>query len=246
MGPSRKELLSSAQAFCDAFKQKQDAVSLITHFSTTHSPTLIEYGNPRLVPFLGKPFTGLVAIQGYFEEISSLLTLGEIGFYGFMVDTEACKVAVKGEATFTWKSTGESWEETIVYMLDFDDTAKITECQIWADSGSAYLARTGQLQAVNSVRAVVSLCCPPVYVANNPKEGTKTYSIDWCRNFQAQERVSSQQSINVLSCTADPLVPFVKLIPELIFSAPILPVALNLMFAHVASASFLKRVRDGA
>jgi len=62
------------------------------------------------------------------------------------VDLEASKVAVKGKARFTWVETGESWDETFSYALDFDQERKVTDYQVWADSGAAYLARVGKLE----------------------------------------------------------------------------------------------------
>lgn len=55
------------------------------------------------------------------------------------------KVFVKGQATFTWIKTAQSWDETFTYSLDFDDELKVTDYQVWADSGAAYLARLGKL-----------------------------------------------------------------------------------------------------
>lgn len=39
----------------------------------------------------------------------------------------------------------QSWDETFTYSLDFDDELKVTDYQVWADSGAAYLARLGKL-----------------------------------------------------------------------------------------------------
>lgn len=55
------------------------------------------------------------------------------------------KVSVKGQATFTWIKTAQSWNETFTYSLDFDDELKVTDYQVWVDSGAAYLARLAQL-----------------------------------------------------------------------------------------------------
>ena len=67
-------------------------------------------------------------------------------FSEYTVDTESCKVCVKGQAKFTAKQTGQSWDETFVYMLDFDTEGKVTDWKIWADSGAAYLALRGELE----------------------------------------------------------------------------------------------------
>jgi hypothetical protein len=142
---TRKQLLASAQRFCEAFQHKEDISTLLLHFSTTHQASVIEHGDCHLAPFLGKSFTGLSEVQKYFEAISSLLSYENMAFSEFVVDTEACRVALKGKARFTWLSTGGSWDETFAYMLDFDEVGKVTDYQIWADSGSAYLARIGKL-----------------------------------------------------------------------------------------------------
>lgn len=148
MSLKRKQLLSSAKSYCDAFKEKKDVNEIMSHFSTTHATTLIEHGDPVLAPFLGKTYSGKSSIEGYFNLIASLLSYEDMDFYEFLVDADVAKVAVKGEARFTWISTGQSWKEDIAYMLDFDDEGKITDCEIWADSGCVYLARIGDLDRV--------------------------------------------------------------------------------------------------
>jgi len=60
-------------------------------------------------------------------------------------------VSVKGQAKFTWIETGQSWDETFTYSLDFDDEPKVTDYQVWADSGAAYLARLGKLDELMKV-----------------------------------------------------------------------------------------------
>lgn len=65
---------------------------------------------------------------------------------GIFVDTEESKVSVKGEATFTWTSTGQSWDEIWTSLLEFDQEYKIKMYEIWADPGAAYLASKGLLK----------------------------------------------------------------------------------------------------
>lgn len=101
-----------------------------------------------MAPFLGRSFTGHSEVQKYFAAISSLLSYENMVFSEFVVDTEACAVATKGQAKFTWLSTKESWDETFTYKLDFDEEGKVTDYQIWADSGAAYLARIGKLDEI--------------------------------------------------------------------------------------------------
>lgn len=64
------------------------------------------------------------------------------------------RVSCKGTARFTWiegDGKDQSWNERFLYVLDFDDEAKVASYQVWADSGAAYLARTGQLNALRKV-----------------------------------------------------------------------------------------------
>lgn len=60
-------------------------------------------------------------------------------------------MSVKGQAKFTWIETGQSWNETFIYSLDFDDESMVTNYQVWADSGAAYLARHGKLDTSRRV-----------------------------------------------------------------------------------------------
>lgn len=151
MAPSRDQLLHAAEAFCDAFASKKDLPTVLSGFSTTHEPSAIEYGDPCLAPFLGTRFVGIPAIEKYMTIIGSVLTYDDMSFSLFTVDTEASRVSCRGKAKFTWLSTGESWDETFAYMLDFDQDSKITEYQVWADSGAAYLAGIGKLAATQKV-----------------------------------------------------------------------------------------------
>jgi len=73
------------------------------------------------------------------------LTYENMRFSEYIVDIENHKVSVKGQATFTWTKTEESWDEIFTYSLDFDDELKVTDYQVWADSGAAYLASLGKL-----------------------------------------------------------------------------------------------------
>jgi hypothetical protein len=73
------------------------------------------------------------------------LSYQDMSFSEFFADAEASKVGVKGKAKFTWLGTGESWDETFTYVLDYDHECKVTNYQVWADSGAAYLASRGEL-----------------------------------------------------------------------------------------------------
>ncbi|KAI1267431.1 transcription elongation factor S-II [Xylariaceae sp. FL1019] len=120
-----------------------------------------EHGLPELAPFLGRDFTGLAGAREYFEIVGQCLEYEDMRFVEYIVDpnprTETNegsgedrvngggKVVVRGKARFTWKETKQSWDETFVYILCFDDSAKVTKYEVWADSGAAYLARRGAL-----------------------------------------------------------------------------------------------------
>jgi len=149
--PSRKQLLVAARSFCDDFASKKDVETLLSHFSLTHQCSIIEHGEQSLAPFLGRPFTGLPAIREYFQLVGEHLAYGNMRFSEYTVDTECNRVCVKGRAQFTWTATGQSWDETFAYALDFDDELRVSDCQVWADSGAAYLAKMGKLDEVRNL-----------------------------------------------------------------------------------------------
>ncbi|KAJ3521832.1 hypothetical protein NM688_g8965 [Phlebia brevispora] len=153
MPQSRSQLLASAQALCTAFANQAPLDELLTHFSTTHQVSAHEHGLPCLAPFLGRTFTGRTgphSVEAYFKLLQQLLIYQDMRFGDWTVDTEARKVCAKGKARFTWidgKGKGQWWDEQFIYMLDFDDEGKVTDYQVWADSGAAYLARKGELNS---------------------------------------------------------------------------------------------------
>jgi hypothetical protein len=141
--PTREDLLKSAESFCNAFADNKPAEEVISHFSTTHATSCFEHGLPALAPFLGRTFTKPVEYLGV---IAKHLTYKNAKYFAYMVDVETRKVSVQGSANFTWIETNESWDEVFTYVLDFDDEAKITDWNVWADSGAAYLAKEGKLK----------------------------------------------------------------------------------------------------
>ncbi|KAI0657984.1 hypothetical protein C8Q70DRAFT_253072 [Cubamyces menziesii] len=169
--PTRAQLLRTAQALCSAFAAKADISTLLSHFSSTHQISAYEHGLPVLAPFLGRPFTGRAgptSVRAYFELLQQHLTYENVEFGEWVVDEAAARVTVVGSAKFTWnegKGTGQTWEECFIYMLDFDQAAKVTDYQVWADSGAAYLARVGelgQLIAASKVCVCVGGACAPL------------------------------------------------------------------------------------
>jgi len=145
MSLTRTHLLSSAQAFCDAFRDAKPIDEILGHFSPSSNIIAFEHGLPQLAPFLGRTFSGVDGVKKYFETISSLLKYEDMRFSDFVVDAEALKASMKGKARFTWISTGQSWDEVFTYALEFDAEGKIKKYEVWADSGAAYLASKGGL-----------------------------------------------------------------------------------------------------
>ena len=68
-------------------------------------------------------------------------------FSNYVVDTRQGKVSVRGESRFTWTTTKQGWDEVFTYALDFDEELKVKVYEVWADSGAAYLASRGELEA---------------------------------------------------------------------------------------------------
>jgi hypothetical protein len=133
--------MATAQTLCSLFASKAPLDDILECFSKEHH-CCYEHGLPTLAPFLGRPFNNA---RDYFTLISSLLDYDDMTFFDYMVDVDTRQVSVQGKARFTYRSTKSSWEETFVYRLSFDEEAKITDYQVWADSGAAYLASKGDI-----------------------------------------------------------------------------------------------------
>ncbi|KAK1751601.1 hypothetical protein QBC47DRAFT_390516 [Echria macrotheca] len=144
----RSSLLSAATAFCNAFASQEDPSHILSsHFSAAHADDIIveEHGLQQLAPFLGRQFRGKDGVRSYFDLIARCLTYSDMRFSNYFVDPVTNQVSVRGQATFTWTSTRQSWDEVFTYVLDFDEEFKVVKYEIWADSGAAYLASKGQL-----------------------------------------------------------------------------------------------------
>jgi hypothetical protein len=162
MVPPRAEILHPVRALCTAFASgSASTAELLTHFTSKPLPLAHEYGHPVLAPFLGRMFTGLVAVGEYFDLLASTLSYANMTFDAeddWTVDAQTFTVCLRGKATFTWKSTGESWDETFTWRLglaedlsgeaaaDGNEGLKIQEYRVWADTGAAYLASQGKLR----------------------------------------------------------------------------------------------------
>lgn len=145
MPHTRASLLEAATAFCEAFAAQKPPPELLSHFSSSSDIVVHEHGLPTLAPFLGRDFRGRDGVQRYLEVVSECLSFTNMRVGGYVVDAEAGRVAARGTARFTWKSTGQEWEEEFAYMLGFDEEGKVVSYEIWADSGAAYLASQGKL-----------------------------------------------------------------------------------------------------
>jgi hypothetical protein len=148
MSLERKTLLHSAQSLCNDFASKQPLEKVLDNFSVMNDQDIVcwEHGlQHSSVPFLGTAFQGRGGAKQYFELIASLLSYENMKFTDYFVDVVNSAVSVQGEATFTWLSTGQSWDEIFTYRLRFDMVGKVTRYEVWADSLAAYLAGTGQL-----------------------------------------------------------------------------------------------------
>jgi hypothetical protein len=146
MSTHRQKLLIAARAFCDAFADKTPPAEMFNYFSASDDVLAYEHGLPQLAPFLGREFRGQRGLKEYFDLLSSRLSYENMAFSHLFVDPEVSKVSVRGRATFTWTSTGQSWDEVFTYVLEFDDELKVKTYEIWADSGAAYLASKGELE----------------------------------------------------------------------------------------------------
>ncbi|TFK29242.1 hypothetical protein FA15DRAFT_684751 [Coprinopsis marcescibilis] len=146
MSTPREVLESAAQKFCSAFAEKKDIETIMSFFSTKHPISAVEYGDPVLAQFVGRPFEGNEGVKKYFGLLASTITYEGMHFSEYVVDTETRKVALKGKGHFIWSDTCESWNETFAYVLDFDEDLQLVRYQVWADSGAAYLARKGRLE----------------------------------------------------------------------------------------------------
>lgn len=137
--------MSAAESFCNAFASQQPLDEILSHFSTRYAILAHEHGLKHLAPFLGRDYTGEKGVKAYFETMSSYLSYENMKFGTYVVDASENRVSVKGQAKFTWTSTGQSWDEDFAYVLAFDEDGKVVKYEVWADSGAAYLASKGQL-----------------------------------------------------------------------------------------------------
>ncbi|KAJ5864597.1 uncharacterized protein N7529_006513 [Penicillium soppii] len=133
-------------------------------FTTSPKPVAYEHGLPQLAPFVGRSFTGQEGISTYFNLLSTHLEIKNMAFESeenWVIDESCMSVALRGTATFIWKKTRQAWSETFAYRIKLaedvsDDPEKkgclkVSEYQVWADTGAAYLASLGKLDKLREV-----------------------------------------------------------------------------------------------
>ncbi|KAL2271527.1 hypothetical protein VTJ83DRAFT_898 [Remersonia thermophila] len=147
LSPTREELLHAAQAFCNAFAASTPTGTLLSnHFTRRRRNILVhEHGLAQLAPFLGRQFRGPEGLDQYLSVMAECVSHEGMRFTDYAVDAEARRVGVRGQARFTWKNTGQVWDEDFYYVLGFDGEARVEKYEIWADSGAAWLASRGEL-----------------------------------------------------------------------------------------------------
>ncbi|KAK5074525.1 hypothetical protein LTR70_009688 [Exophiala xenobiotica] len=136
----RQQLICAAQSFIQALAEKKPPDVIFSFFS--EHIIIREYGLQQLAPFLGREYRGI----HYCTVLASTTSLENGRLDVTFADHEEHKVSVKGEVTFTWISTGQSWHEVRTSLLEFDHEYKINMYETWADPGAAYLASKGLLK----------------------------------------------------------------------------------------------------
>jgi len=144
LAKKRQQLIHAAESFVQAFTEKKPPELLFSYFS--EHIIIHEHGMQQLAPYVGREFRGIEGAGEYFSILASTITLEKAKLKSMFVDPKESKVSVKGEATSTWKETGQSWNEIWTSLLEFDDEYKIKVYEIWADQGAVYLASKGLLK----------------------------------------------------------------------------------------------------
>ncbi|KAG1808721.1 uncharacterized protein BJ212DRAFT_1449002 [Suillus subaureus] len=130
---TRDNLLHATKSLCIDFASKKDPDALMTHFSTTHQCSAYEHGLPILAPFLGRHFVGRDGVRDYFKTVASTLSFEGMEFSEYIVDPEVQKVSSRAGTRY------------LHMCLTLTTDCKVTDYQVWADTGAAYLASNGQV-----------------------------------------------------------------------------------------------------
>jgi len=141
----KKMLLAAAKGLCEAFAQGKP-ISELLGFFTEHEAIAIEHGHPSIAPWLGQEYIGHKEIGEYFQMISDNLSFENMKFGEWFVDEDKFRVGVNGDARWTFKETGKSWDEKFTYVLDYAEgeterepsvrEVKLRKYAVWADSGA--------------------------------------------------------------------------------------------------------------
>ena len=138
----RLKLLEAAESFLFTSRPRiKTALVKALIYYTSEEPVFVhDDAVPQLAPFLGRDFAGVHDVREHFATILSSTAYGRMTFSNYIADTSTRQVSVRGEAVFTSKIPGESWNEIFTYVLDFDDEGRVKRYQIWADTGPAFIA----------------------------------------------------------------------------------------------------------
>lgn len=137
----RTLLLRAAQSLCHDFARASPTSTLILHFASSPNAKTeaFEHGDPSHAPFLGRSFVGQAGIQDYFDMLQQYLAFEDMRFSDYVVDEVESVVCVRGEARFTWKETGNGWDEVFTYRLLLVEEGgewRVSRYEVWADTGS--------------------------------------------------------------------------------------------------------------
>ncbi|KAJ5460065.1 uncharacterized protein N7458_001617 [Penicillium daleae] len=136
--------------------------TLLSTFTVDPLPTIHEHGLPQLAPFLGRSFTGTDGVARYFELLCEYLTISGMTFEpeeAWLVDDACMAVVLRGRGRFTWKATGQGWDETFIYRVavaeEVSDTAGASSGSSGGGSGSGDFG-SGDGEGVDMARTGIS------------------------------------------------------------------------------------------
>ncbi|KAJ5930581.1 hypothetical protein N7466_006074 [Penicillium verhagenii] len=158
---SRSTLIAPVRSLLNTLTTPNPISTITSTFTTKPAPIAHEYGLPQLAPFLGHTYTGIDGPEGisvYFGILVETLDIKSMTFEpesNWLVDDTNMAICLRGSAKFIWRQTGQWWDETFIYRIvlakdtseddDKRDQYLVSEYKVWADTGAAYLARTGGL-----------------------------------------------------------------------------------------------------
>lgn len=165
MPTPRPAILAPIYSLTSAFAAAASPSIILTHFTTSPPPVVHEYGNCHLqsqLPFIGRDFTGLSGVGEYFDLLAEHLSYSDMVFDSeddWVVDPQNMIVCLRGRARFTYKSTGQSWNEVFMWRVTLSEDLgesepdpgqglKVQDYRVWADTGAAFLASRGEWDGV--------------------------------------------------------------------------------------------------